>query len=266
VNNVQAKHLLVEAVKVEIHPDSKAAGAAAAQAAGQALIQLGKADGAVGVIFATGASQLNTLEALTGIEGLPWDKVCGFHMDEYIGLDVNHPASFRRYLRENLTSKVEMKSFDEIDGSTQNPERTAREYAAKLQDADPQLCLLGIGENGHLAFNDPGVASFTDPLDAKIVDLDAECRLQQAAEGWFASVDDVAQSAITLTIPALFRVPKLIVSVPGTRKAKIVRRALSEPISTECPATILRTHPDVTLYLDIESANELDGLLVPKER
>ncbi len=262
MTNVQAKHLQVEAIKVEIHPDSKAAGAAAAQASAQALIELGKPGNAFGVIFATGASQLDTLEALTAIQGLPWDRVCGFHMDEYVGLGVTHPASFRRYLRKELTSKVTMKSFDEIDGSAPFPERTAREYAKKLRLAKPQLCLLGIGENGHLAFNDPGVADFTDPLDAKIVDLDAECRQQQAAEGWFASVDDVAQSAITLTIPALFRVPRLVVSVPGTRKAKIVRRALSEPISTDCPATILRTHPDVTLYLDLESAKELDGLLV----
>jgi glucosamine-6-phosphate deaminase len=262
VINIQSKHLLVEQTKVEIHPDSKAAGAAAAQAAARTLIELGKPGNAFGVIFATGASQLDTLKALTSIQGLPWDLVCGFHMDEYVGLGVTHPASFRRYLRKELTIKVNMKSFEEIDGNAPVPERTAREYAEKLRLAKPQLCLLGIGENGHLAFNDPGVADFTDPLDAKIVDLDAECRQQQAAEGWFASVDDVAQSAITLTIPALFRVPKLIVSVPGTRKAKIVRRALSEPISTDCPATILRTHPDVTLYLDPESAKELDGFLV----
>lgn len=258
MNNVQAKNLQVEAIKIEVHPDRKAAGAAAAEAAGRALIELGKTSGAIPVIFATGASQLDTLDALIRIGGLPWDRVCGFHMDEYIGLDVNHPASFRRYLRERLTQKVKMKSFDEIDGSAPDPEKTAREYAERLRAANPQLCLLGIGENGHLAFNDPGVASFTDPLDAKIVELDAACRQQQAAEGWFASVDEVAQRAITLTIPALLRVPRLIVSVPGMRKAKIVRRALSEPISTECPATILRTHPNVTLYLDFESANELE--------
>jgi glucosamine-6-phosphate deaminase len=186
-------------------------------------------------------------------------------MDEYVGLDSNHPASFRGYLRKRLTGKVPIKAFHEIDGSAPNPERTTQQYAEDLRVADPQLCLLGIGENGHLAFNDPAVASFTDPLDAKIVDLDAECRQQQAAEGWFTSVDEVAQSAITLTIPALLRVPRLIVSVPGKRKSKIMRRALFEPISTACPATILRTHPNVPLYLDLESANELDGLMVSRE-
>jgi glucosamine-6-phosphate deaminase len=264
VENVQAKHLLVDTIKVEIHRDSKTAGAAAAQTVGQALVDLAKSTGLIPVIFATGASQFETLDALTRIEGLPWSRVCGFHMDEYIGLDVDHPASFRRYLRERLTSKVQMNSFDEIDGGAPNPEHTAKEYGEKLRAANPQLCLLGIGENGHLAFNDPGVASFTDPLDAKIVDLDAACRQQQAAEGWFATVDVVAQRAITLTIPTLLRVPRLIVSVPGKRKAAIVHRALTEPISTKCPATILRTHPDVTLYLDQDSAHELDALMVSR--
>ncbi len=262
MNNVQTKHLLVEALKVEIYPDGKTAGAAAAQAAGKALIELAKTRDSIGVIFATGASQLHTLDALTRINEIPWDRVCGFHMDEYVGLDLGHLASFRGYLRKRLTTKVHMKMFHEIDGSAPNPEQTAQEYAEKLRAANPQLCLLGIGENGHLAFNDPGVANFTDPLDAKIVDLDAECRQQQVAEGWFTSVDKVAKSAITLTIPALLRVPRLIVSVPGQRKAGIVRRTLSDPISTNCPATILRTHPDVTLYLDLESAKELDGLVV----
>jgi glucosamine-6-phosphate deaminase len=155
-----------------------------------------------------------------------------------------------------------MNEFYEIDGSAPDPEKTADEYSALLRAADPQLCLLGIGENGHLAFNDPGVADFSDPRDAKIVYLDADCRRQQVAEGWFATFDEVADAAITLTIPALLRVPKLIVSVPGHRKAAIIRRVLSEPLSTDCPATILRTHPDTTLYLDLESAAGLEGVLV----
>lgn len=261
MQNVQAKCLSIEAIKIEIHPNSAAAGAAAAQGAARALVELGKASHLISVIFATGASQLKTLDALTQIEGLLWNRVSGFHMDEYIGLDVHHRASFRRYLRERLTSKVQMHSFDEIDGSAPNPERTAKEYGERLRAANPQLCLLGIGENGHLAFNDPGVANFTDPVDAKIVVLDAECRQQQAAEGWFGSVDEVAARAISLTIPALLRVPRLILSVPGKRKAKIVRRALTEPVSAACPATILRGHPNVTLYLDLESASELSELI-----
>jgi glucosamine-6-phosphate deaminase len=201
------------------------------------------------------------LDALTGIGGLPWNQISGFHMDEYVDISPDHPASFRRYLRERLADKVRMKEFFEINGSAPDPERTSQEYADKLRRADPQLCLLGIGENGHLAFNDPAVADFTDSLDVKVVKLDAVCRQQQAAEGWFTDVDQVPESAITLTIPTLFRVPKLIVSVPGRRKARIVRRAFEDPISTLCPATILRTHPDATIYLDSESAAALDGIM-----
>ena len=256
------KSFQIGSMNVEIHSDSKAAGTAAARSAAEALRKLAETRASLGVIFATGVSQMQTLEALTSIEGLPWDKIRGFHMDEYIGISADHPASFRRYLRERLTRKVSMNKFYEIDGSAPDPEKTADEYSAQLRAADPQLCLLGIGENGHLAFNDPGVADFSDPRDAKIVYLDDACRRQQAAEGWFPSVEEVADAAITLTIPALLRVPRLIVSVPGPRKAAIMRRVLSEPLSNDCPATILRTHPDATVYLDLESAAELDGVLV----
>jgi glucosamine-6-phosphate deaminase len=259
---VGAKYHTIGRMKIEVHPNSKAAGTAAARAAARALIELAKSHDSIGVIFATGSSQIETLEALTGIANLPWNQIRGFHMDEYVGIAEDHPASFRRYLRERLTEKVKMKAFFEIDGSAPDPERTGSVYADEIRSAAPQLCLLGIGENGHLAFNDPPIADFSDPVDVKIVQLDAACRQQQTAEGWFSSVEDVPQYAITLTIPTLLRVPRLIVSVPGRRKAKIVRRAFTEPISTECPATILRTHPDATIYLDLESADELGDVLV----
>ena len=260
--SIPAKYFHVGTAKVEIHSDRYAAGAAAAQAVSQALIELAKDHNSIGVIFATGASQFEILNELTRLPNMPWEKIRGFHMDEYVNLSADHPASFRRYLRERLTGKVSMKEFFEIDGSAPDPKQTSWAYAAKLRLADPQVCLLGIGENGHLAFNDPPVADFNDPLDAKIVLLDAQCRQQQTAEGWFPSVEQVPDHAITLTIPTLLRVPKLIASVPGIRKAKIVRRALEEAIATECPATILRTHPDTTIYLDAESASELGDLFI----
>jgi glucosamine-6-phosphate deaminase len=256
--STNVEYLKSGTLKLEIHPTSKAAGMAAAQAAARVLEDLRQQGDSICVIFATGASQIDTLDALTGIKKLPWDRVRGFHLDEYIGIDSNHPASFRRYLRERLTQKVPLQEFFEVDGSAPDSEEVCRKYAEKLRSANPQLCLLGIGENGHLAFNDPDVADFEDPLDVKVVHLDAVCQKQQAAEGWFKSPQDVPQSAITLTIPALFRVPKLIVSVPGSRKAEIMRRTLEKPISTECPGTILRTHPDATIYLDVDSAAELD--------
>jgi glucosamine-6-phosphate deaminase len=256
---MELTHLEVGSLKLQIHDTAVAAGEAAAKAAAETLKQFDQNGNRIGIIFATGASQLDTLRALTAISGLPWEKVHGFHMDEYMGIDKGHPASFRRYLRENLTQRVPMAEFFEIDGSCSDPERVQREYVQQLRAADPQLCLLGIGENGHIAFNDPAEANFDDPDAMKVVTLDAECRQQQVAEGWFPSFEDVPLQALTLTIPTILNVRKLIVSIPGRRKAHSVRRALLEPISTACPASILRSHPDVTLYLDQESAAELDG-------
>jgi glucosamine-6-phosphate deaminase len=256
--SVEARRFQIENLKIEIYPTRKDAGLAAAQAAAEELESLcqRKMD-AIGVIFATGASQLETLRALVKISDLPWDRICGFHMDEYVGIARNHRASFRLYLRNELTQRVRMHRFYEVDGNAPDPGKACQDYADKLQAANPQLCLLGIGENGHLAFNDPGVADFNDPRDMKIVALDGECKQQQVSEGWFDSIDEVPAQAMTLTIPALLRVPKLIVSVPGLRKAKILNRSLYEAISTACPATILRTHPDAAVYLDEESASEL---------
>ncbi|HKF47943.1 MAG TPA: glucosamine-6-phosphate deaminase [Terracidiphilus sp.] len=248
-------------MNVRVYPTAKAAGVAAAEAVAAALRKLSAERTVIGVIFATGASQIETLHALTSIPDLPWDKVHGFHMDEYIGIDADHPASFRRYLRENLTSRVAMAAFHEMNGDASDLERVQREYMATLRAADPRLCLMGIGENGHIAFNDPHEADFDDPEPIKIVTLDRACREQQVAEGWFPCIDRVPERALTLTIPTILKVPKLFASVPGKRKAAIVRRALSDPISAHCPATILRTHPDVTIYLDEESASELgDGV------
>jgi glucosamine-6-phosphate deaminase len=247
-------------LNIEVYPEAKLAGQAAAERAATTLRELaGGNAGDIGVIFATGASQIRTLEALTGLQGLSWNRVIGFHMDEYEGMAPDHPASFRRYMRERLTSRVSMKEFHEID-ATGNLEALCRSYADLLDAANPQLCLLGIGENGHLAFNDPPVADFHDPLRMKVVELDEACKQQQFAEGWFDRLEDVAGRAVSLTIPTLMRVPRLIASVPGPRKAHIVSRSLTEPITPACPATLLRTHPDCTVYLDRESASELHKL------
>ena len=257
--NVPIQCFSCERLNVEIYGSREEAGSAAAAAVAKELTRLGRVQESIGVIFATGASQLTMLRALTAIAGLPWHRVLGFHMDEYVGISSDHRASFRRYLRTELTERVKLQEFHEINGNALPPERECHEYAEALRLAAPQICLLGIGENGHLAFNDPGVAEFHDPLDVKIVDLDNDCKQQQVAEGWFGSIEEVPAQALTLTIPTLLRVPKLIVSVPGSRKASIVREALTAEISTKCPATILRTHPDATVYLDAESAAELDS-------
>lgn len=243
--------------KVRVDPTARAAGAAAAESVAAAMRELDATQNRIGIIFATGASQIETLHALVSIPGLPWHKVHGIHMDEYVGIDSSHPASFRRYLRERLTRRVSMASFYEIEGDAADLEKIQRDYVENLQAADPQICLLGIGENGHLAFNDPHEADFNDPEPMKVVTLDLACRLQQLAEGWFPTVEDVPKQALTLTIPTLLKVPKLIASVPGERKAAIVRRTLLDPISPACPATILRQHPDLTICLDEASAADL---------
>lgn len=239
----------------------EAMGKAAAEDVAQRLRALAARHKTVPVIFATGESQLATLEALTAMENVPWSQVIGFHMDEYLGISEDHPASFRRYLREHLTRRVPQLRFHAINGSDANPGKVCQEYAELLREHPPLLCLLGIGENGHLAFNDPAEADFHDPEDIKVVTLDSVCQQQQVNEGWFPSLAAVPRQAITLTIPTLMRVPELFASVPGSRKAAIARRAVEEPVSTQCPATILRTHPNATVYLDQASAAELTDLL-----
>jgi glucosamine-6-phosphate deaminase len=243
---------------IHVFNDRRALGEAAAAHAARRLKDLVAQHQEVSVLFATGASQMETLRALTSKTDIPWARITGYHMDEYVGLSDRHPASFRRYLRERLTDQVPLKCFYPVVGDGPDPEQACSEYAEMLRRSRPQLCLLGIGENGHLAFNDPAEADFDDPADVKVVSLDVACRQQQVNEGWFQSLPEVPGQAITLTIPTLIRIPELIVSVPGERKAHIVKRTLEEPISTKCPATILRKHSRAALYLDRESAAELN--------
>ena len=256
--DTEVEKFQVGLLKLEIHGTANAACAAAANAVTESILEKVRGPGNMGVIFATGTSQIELLRILTSIRELPWNRVLGFHLDEYIGIDGNHPASFRHYLRVNLTDRVKMLDFFEIDGSAPDPAAVCREYAQRLRMADPQICMLGVGENGHLAFNDPGEADFEDPEDVKIVELDPVSRQQQVSEGWFPIIEDVPERAITVTIPALFRVPKLVITVLGARKAQILKRVLSDPISADCPATILRTHRGATAYLDRAAAAELN--------
>ena len=246
-------------MKLEIRASGREAGAAAARTAAEAMRQLGRNGHNFAMIFATGASQLDMLSVLTSMPGLPWNQLTGFHLDEYVGLDENHPASFRRYLRQNLTSRVAMREFFAINGNAGDIEKFCTDYARRIEQASPQICLLGIGENGHLAFNDPAEADFDDPQPMKMVSLDRRCRQQQVGEGWFGSWEEVPEHALTLTMPTIFRIPKLILTVPDRRKAEAIRRTLHDPISSACPSTLLRNHPDVTLFLDRESASILDA-------
>jgi glucosamine-6-phosphate deaminase len=229
-------------------------GAAAGALAAQSIRDAIQRQGDTAVVFASAPSQNETLDALRTAPDIDWPRVTAFHMDEYLGASAGARHSFRRYIVERLLAHVQVKRFHGLPGETNEPEAAAREYAALLATHAPQVCLAGIGENGHLAFNDPPVADFSDPLDVKVVELDHACREQQVADGAFAAIDDVPRHAITLTVPRLFGIPVLILSVPGARKRDAVRATLEGPISTACPASILRTHPNAHLFLDRDSA------------
>src|SRR5882757_6834103 len=206
--------------------------------------------GEANVMLATGNSQLAFLLELIQIPDVEWQRVRAFHMDEYVGLAASHSASFRRYMRERVAAHLPVMEFHYIEGDASDPEAEAARYAALLRAYPLDLTCAGIGENGHLAFNDPPVADFDDPLDVKVVALDEASRRQQVGEGHFASIAEVPTHAITVTIPALLRAERVLVIVPELRKARAVREALYGPITTECPASILRRQENATLYLD----------------
>lgn len=210
------------------------------------------------VMLATGNSQLAFLEALVARDDVPWDRVTGFHMDEYVGMDDQHPASFARYMRERVVARVHPAEFHYVDG-TNDPAAEAARYSRLLENHPLDLCCLGIGENGHLAFNDPPFADFEDPVDVKEVELDDASRHQQVGEGHFAALDDVPRTALTVTIPALLRARRVLAIVPEARKAEAVARALEGPIETSCPASILRRTAHATLYLDRGSSTHVSG-------
>lgn len=205
------------------------------------------------VIFACANSQLTFLAALKGLKEIDWRRVVVFHMDEYLGMSDQHPASFARFIREKLVSFVHPGAFYPLNGNTPDVMSELQRYADLMRTYPPDLCVLGIGENGHLAFNDPPADFSTKDL-IHVVDLDLACRTQQVNEGHFLTLDDVPRQALSLTVPALLRAKHLLTIVPERRKAKAVQIALTGPVTPKCPASILRTQPHTVLYLDQDSA------------
>ncbi|MEY2446672.1 MAG: glucosamine-6-phosphate deaminase [Acidimicrobiaceae bacterium] len=248
----------VDELAVRVFANDEELGAAAAADAADAIRAAVERSGQANVMLATGNSQFTFLDALTARVDVPWDRVTGFHMDEYVGMDDGHPASFARYMRERVVDVVHPAAFHYVDGTNDAAIECVR-YAELLRAHPLDLCCLGVGENGHLAFNDPPFADFDDAFDVKEVDLDDVSRRQQVGEGHFPSLDDVPRSAITVTIPAVLRAPRVLAIVPEARKAEAVRRALEEPIATSCPASVLRRAPHATLYLDRESAANISN-------
>lgn len=208
------------------------------------------------LILATGNSQLKFLASLRKTK-IQWNKVIVFHLDEYLGLDQKHPASFRNYLRSNIIDAVKPHRFYPLDADREDLDQMIKEYDGLLRKYPVDVACIGIGENGHLAFNDPGVADFNDKKLIKEVLLDRDCRLQQLNEGWFEDMDAVPKKAITLTIPAIMNAKHINCFVPDDRKAKAVKNALEGDIVASCPASVLRKHPSVHLFLDPPAASLL---------
>jgi glucosamine-6-phosphate deaminase len=251
------KTFQVESLPVRVYAGQAELSADVAQIARNYLQETLAANGSAAVILATGNSQIEFLDELIQLGGVEWARVTLFHMDEYLGISAEHKASFRHYLRERVERRVKPRVFHYLEGDTLLPLNECERYAKLLQAQPIDLCCLGVGENGHLAFNDPPVADFADPRTVNIVKLDEPCRLQQVGEGHFPDLGQVPQYALTLTIPTLCSAARMLCIAPEKRKARAIRDALKGPISTACPASVLRRQPHATLFLDMDSASLL---------
>jgi glucosamine-6-phosphate deaminase len=251
-------------MKVRIGKDRRSMSEAAASHAAASLREAIERRGKARLVAATGASQLEFLSALTAIAGIDWPRVELFHLDEYIGLPAGHPASFRKYLREHLIDKTGITTCHFLDGEGDLDE-VRRKVGQELTREPVDILFAGIGENTHLAFNDPP-ADFdaTDPFI--IVKLDEACRRQQVGEGWFTRFEDVPETAVTISIQQILKAREILVIVPDARKADAVKATLEGEIGPAVPASILRTHPNVTLFLDEPAASRLDAATLARYR
>jgi glucosamine-6-phosphate deaminase len=238
---------------IRVLPDKRALGAAAAAEAAAALREAIAARGEAHVIAATGASQFEFLEALTRTPGIAWDKTTFFHLDEYVGLPDTHPASFRRYLRERLVDRVRPGTFHFVHGDAPDPAAECRRLGALIAARPIDVAFVGIGENGHLAFNDPP-ADFETQEPYLVVELDEACRRQQLGEGWFPTLDDVPRRAISMSVAQILKTRRILCIVPDARKAKAVKDSVTGGISPQRPASALQRHAATTLFLDPDSA------------
>jgi glucosamine-6-phosphate deaminase len=239
-------------VVIQCFDDKRDMAKVAAEQAASILRQAIRQQGKARLIAATGAAQFAFLEVLTKLPDIDWQKVDMFHLDEYIGIPESHPASFRRFLKERLIQKTGMVHHHLLNGE-RDPEAVIREVGVALLSGPIDLAFVGIGENGHLAFNDPP-ADFKTEEPYIVVELDEACRRQQLGEGWFATLDDVPRRAISMSIRQILKAQKIICFVPDARKAKAVKACFDGEIGPMAPASILRTHAETTVYLDKESA------------
>jgi glucosamine-6-phosphate deaminase len=243
------------AVIVKIFDDKLSLGAAAAAHGANSIRRAILDRGRARIVVATGASQLDFLAALTHAEKIDWSRVEVFHLDEYVGLPITHPASFRKYLLDRLISKTGITRYHLLDGMAE-PSEVVGSVGELLQSAPVDIAFAGIGENGHLAFNDPP-ADFQTEDPYLIVNLDEACRRQQVGEGWFENLSEVPVQAISMSMRQILKAQVIIAVVPDQRKALAVKRCFEGEISPMAPASILRTHPAATIYLDRDSASLL---------
>jgi glucosamine-6-phosphate deaminase len=237
--------------------DSQTMGRVAANLAATTLKSAIESRGGANLIVATGASQFEVLDHLVAAEGIDWSKVNGFHLDEYVGLSLEHPASFCRYLKERFVDKVNLAAFHYLNGDRDSQE-VIDSTGSLLAKTAIDVALVGIGENGHLAFNDPP-ADFDTEEPYLIVKLDQPCREQQVGEGWFGSLSDVPTHAISMSIRQIMKSKNIVCSVPDRRKANAVKATLEDDISPNVPASILREHPSATLIIDHAAASQLSA-------
>lgn len=245
---------------VRISRDRQALGQAAAAEIAAELRRVLAVQPVVRVVFAAAPSQLDTLQALRVAPEVDWQRVVAFHMDEYLGLDRAAPQRFGNWLSDALFDHVPLREVHLLEPG-RDADAAAAAYSQLLGAAPIDIVCLGIGVNGHLAFNDPPVADFADPVLVKLVELDEVCRQQQVDDQCFPTLEDVPGGALTLTIPALMGGSRLFCMVPGSAKAEAVRATLLDPLGERCPSTVLRTHPACTLYLDEDSADRARGAL-----
>ncbi|NLB27138.1 MAG: glucosamine-6-phosphate deaminase [Bacteroidales bacterium] len=241
-------------LKVKVYNETDEMGLAAAVFVADKLKAAIAEKGSANLILATGASQFAFIKNFQK-QDVEWGKITVFHLDEYKGLPETHPASFRKYLKERILNIVKPKEVHYLEGDAADTDAEVKRYEELLKNHPVDVACIGIGENGHIAFNDPPVADFNDPYLVKVVELDDDCRKQQLGEGWFPTFDDVPTHALSLTITAIMNCKTISCVVPDERKAKAVYNTLNLEISTACPATILRNHPDTVLFLDKTSAS-----------
>jgi glucosamine-6-phosphate deaminase len=244
---------------ISIHRSKQEVGEAAAKHAARLIAEALAERGEAVVVLATGTSQFETLVSLTSSSGVGWEGVVLFHLDEYIGIGADHPASFRKYLRERFVSRVgTLKEINFIEGDCEDPRAECGRIGALITRRGVDVALVGIGMNGHLAFNDPP-ANFESENPYLVVELDEKCRRQQLDEGWFERFEDVPRRAISMSIRQIMKSRSIVASVPEARKAVAVKSALEGPVTPLCPASILQEHPRCSLFLDTESAALLSG-------